>query len=489
MASGDPTSRNVIYRDPRVNPAIPDSIGALLAEEWTVTPRSTLPSFLEHMMMEEARKSGWETLRSIFGLLEERLNRIVMDDERQAINATNNVGGAEQIRRLYYTLFRRWPIRVAKAFLQKLLQPFQAEIRFLFLYAVERGSLMHSKASISEALYGGKRVKLEESNTSNQYERSLRPIEKQDSVRLAFFLAFGPYLEERSKFFFRYFLKLCSSSFHSRASTATSTRKKTLQTILKIVWPLLRLTTKGTFLWYRWRYLLGRSVFFDPYSSLLNLVVRRTTMEDQQQQENEPQTAKGEKIDVANPNTIRMANIRENASEVIRSGGMWCATGGLASFFIALAWAARIRYIRQELQQERELHELRQVQQRRQQRRRPHQAENSTDDDDENDRLFKKGPLNTLLPSPPRSVLSCRRNSKNSFSSFGNPNNPTDHNSGVCPLCNEPRIHPTVSTSGHVFCLKCILAFLRENDAVCPVTRKPCPESSLVRLYEPTHRT
>lgn len=488
MVSDDPIAMNTISPDPRVNPAIPDSIGALLAEEWTVNSRSALPSFLERMMMEEARRSGWETLRSAFGALEERINRVVMDDESRYINETNNIGGIEEIRRLCCTLFRRWPIRVVKVLLQKIFRPFEPEIRLLFLYAVERGSLMHSKASISEALYGGKRVKLGEINTSNQYERGLRPIEKRDSVRLAFFLAFGPYLEERSKFIFQYFLNLCSSSYADKASTSTSTRKKTLRTILNIFWPIMRMATKGTFFWYRWRYFLGMSVFFDPYSNLLNLVVRRSTMEDQQLQENEPRKAKGQRKDAVNRNTIQMATIWKNASDLIKSGRIRCATGGLASFFMALAWVARVRSIRQELQHERELRELRQAQQRGQ----PHQEENATDnnadavvDDNDNGLVIAGDPHNILIPSPPQPALSCRRNSKTSSDSLGN----LDRNFGICPLCKEPRIHPTASTGGYVFCLKCILAFLRQNEAVCPVTRKPCPESSLVRLYEPTHRT
>lgn len=482
MFSDDQIRENTISSDPRVNPSVPDSIGALLTEEWTVNLRSTLPSFLERMLMEEVRRSSWETLRSSFGILEERISGMVMNGESQEINQTDVDGGVREIRRMYGTLLRRWINGVAKAFHQKVLRPFDPEIRFLLMYAAERVSLMYSKSSISEAMYGGKRVKLGEINTSNQYARTLRPIEKQDTVRLSFCLALGPYFEERSQSFFQYFLKLCSSSSDGRASTATSTRKRTLQSILNIFWPLLRMTTKGTFLWYRWQYLLGRSVFFDPYSSLLNLVVRRTTVEDQRESENKPKTTKGGSTDVVNPDNIQMANFRKNAYEFIKSGRIRWAAGGLASFFIAFAWVARIRSIRRELQQERELHELRQVQQQRQQRRQSAQEGNGADVDDTH-LVFTKDTQNILIPSPP---LSCRKSKKASIKSS---ENSSDRNFAVCPLCDEPRINPTASTGGYVFCLKCILSCLRQNGEVCPVTRKPCPESSLVRLYEPTHRT
>ena len=56
---------------PRVNPMVPDSIGGLLAEEWTIDPISALPSFLERTMMDEARRSGIESLKTVFVLFEE----------------------------------------------------------------------------------------------------------------------------------------------------------------------------------------------------------------------------------------------------------------------------------------------------------------------------------------------------------------------------------------------------------------------------------
>ena len=240
------------------------------------------------------------------------------------------------------------------------------------------------------------------------------------------------------------------------------------------------MTTKGTFLWYRWRYFLGMSVFFDPYSTLLNLVVRRTTMEDQQQTESSTQSQRGDGVNVVNSNTLRIASIRENTLRVVKSTRIRWATGGLASFCIALAWIARIRSIRQKLRQERELHDLRRIQQRQQ--RQPYQAENGTDIDVN----VNGDPINIFIPSPPHPSLSSWGAKKISFDGVGSP---IDGNFDVCPLCTQPRIHPTASTGGYVFCLKCILDFLRQNGEVCPVSRKSCPESSLVRLYEPVHRS
>ena len=55
-----------------------------------------------------------------------------------------------------------------------------------------------------------------------------------------------------------------------------------------------------------------------------------------------------------------------------------------------------------------------------------------------------------------------------------------------CPICKEPRINPTASTSGYVFCYKCLVSHLRQQGDYCPVTGIPCWENKVVRLYEPT---
>mmetsp|Transcript_2182 Transcript_2182/g.4620 ORF Transcript_2182/g.4620 Transcript_2182/m.4620 type:complete len:195 (+) Transcript_2182:185-769(+) len=171
---------------PRVNPTIPESNGALLAEEWTINLTLTLPSFLERMMMEETRRSGWQTLQSLFRVLVERMYRMATEAEMQLVNEP--IVGVGEMTRFRSSFFRRWPVLVLKAFLRKLLLPLGPEIRFLLYYIVERSSLIYSNASISEALYGGKRVKLGVTKLSNQNERrNLIPLEKQDSVRLAFF--------------------------------------------------------------------------------------------------------------------------------------------------------------------------------------------------------------------------------------------------------------------------------------------------------------
>eukprot|EP00536_Pseudo-nitzschia_multiseries_P001594 jgi/Psemu1/283137/fgenesh1_pg.20_\ len=473
---------------PQVNPAIPESVGALLAEEWTINPTSTLPSFLERMMMEESRRCGWQALQSLLLVIEQRLSRAVEEDQGQDSRDHDSVGavnGTGRLSRLYHALLGRWPRRVAKVFLQKLVRPFGPEIRFLILCVLERFSLALSDATISESLYGGRRVKLcEPSSTEKSGKRNLRPIENRDRMLLAFFMAFGPYLEERSEYFFRCFFRLCSSSSINTTSTSFTriARKNKLMIILNVLWPLLRSTTKATFLWYRWRYLLGKTIFFDPYSSRMDLVVRRVTMEDQQK--STQQMGNGGKKKAVDPSNTRIDHIQRNLSKLVSSGELRFITGAFVSGYAALAWFARIRLIRQELQREQELHGIRQRQLRGRGRGREQNQERNADDFDSNGFISASKANNKTIPSPPLPASSSDNSSRTT--SANNTRNSANSKPGVCPLCNEPRIHPTASTGGYVFCLKCILSFVRQNGSSCPVTGKSCPESSLVRLYEPT---
>ena len=94
-------------------------------------------------------------------------------------------------------------------------------------------------------------------------------------------------------------------------------------------------------------------------------------MEDQssQQIENKPQMIDGTSKDAATTNNSQIPTIQKYTSELTTSKTVRWATGGLASCFVVMAYAARIRTIRQEIRQQQELDALRRVQQRRQQTR------------------------------------------------------------------------------------------------------------------------
>ncbi|KAJ8956382.1 hypothetical protein NQ318_015120 [Aromia moschata] len=54
---------------------------------------------------------------------------------------------------------------------------------------------------------------------------------------------------------------------------------------------------------------------------------------------------------------------------------------------------------------------------------------------------------------------------------------------GKCPVCLKPWVIPTVlPVSGYIFCFRCILRYLSENQR-CPVTNLPAKPLDIVRLY------
>lgn len=54
-----------------------------------------------------------------------------------------------------------------------------------------------------------------------------------------------------------------------------------------------------------------------------------------------------------------------------------------------------------------------------------------------------------------------------------------------CPLCRGPRTNATVlSTSGFVFCYRCVYAYVKANRR-CPVTGYPTEPQHLVKIYAP----
>mmetsp|Transcript_15614 Transcript_15614/g.35981 ORF Transcript_15614/g.35981 Transcript_15614/m.35981 type:complete len:485 (+) Transcript_15614:254-1708(+) len=482
MVNNGAFDRELVSQSSQINPAIPGSPGALLAEEWTINPRSTLPSFVEQMMMEEARTSVWQTLQSLLSVIEQHLSRVVAADQGLDARDPDNVDVVDGTRRLYHVLLRRWPRRVGRLFLQKLIRPFGAEIRFFILYFLERSSLAISNATISESLYGGMRVKLGAPSCIDKNEkRNLQPIQKCDRIRLAFFMAFGPYLEERSTFFFDRIVQLCPS-FSTRVLSTTATRtvrkKNTVLLVLNVLRPFLRLTTKGILLWYRWRYLLGKTFFFDPFSSWMDLVVRRVTIEDRKQNANRMDNAGNEKaVDLSD---TRVDHIRKHFSELFKSRGLGFIACGFVSCYAALAWIARIRLIRQERLREQQLHDLLQREMQGQEQ----SQERSANSFDSNGYVLATIADKKPIPLPPLPA-SFRPTSRITLANFER--NFVDCRPGVCSLCNEPPIHPTATTGGYIFCFKCLLSFVRRNGSLCPVTGKPCPQSTFVRLYEPTN--
>lgn len=408
-----------------VNPMLPTSTGALLAEEWTIDPQSTLPAVLELMMMEEARRSGYEALKSAFLHAEQRLNGFA----EAAADAAGSESSAEDGSILSRSSWQDVKKKMARNVVQKLLRPWGPEIRLLVIYLLQRGSLISTNATVSESLYGGKRVKL---GSPIRNQRQLTPMPKRDGVRLAFLVSFGPYLSERADLLYK-------SLGPMDNILASSSLLQKLRKLFKVVYPFLHLSAQGIHLLEQWKYLLGHSLFFDPYSKWLDLVVRRMTEQDQSPNES---TASGSSKN--NSNKI-LETTMDTSRSLIANSNLKATALRILSSALVVGWIARVRASRQDL--------LRQIPSRMQAGGREGRQRHDT------------------LPPPPAPSIAKDADLASLPAT-------------ICPLCRQPRINPTASTGGYVFCFKCIVAHVQENNT-CPVTGRACPESRLVRLYEP----
>ena len=368
-----------------VNPAVPKSVGALLAEENTMDPLSPLPSFLEMKMIEEAATAAGRGMKLAIEHVIQRASLIQSPS---------------------------WRSRVAR-FVENILKRHGSEIRLLITYAVNRQCLRSNAcAPLAESMYGGRRAKLGPAGDNGQC--SVLPLNDTDKIRLALVLAFGPYIHERLDQLYQRWKQQSSSEAND---TSVSARLKAL---FVAAYPFLHMTREGTVIIYQWLFLLGKTLYFDPASHLLGQIVRRTTLADAPQQSNESDAPT--KDSTSTP--VALDPIRK----VILIS--------LSSTFV-LGWLRQFRNLLCESKQQRQSSEI-----------------------------------------PPPAPLPVKLDAKIRM-------RPPLSNPKLCPLCRQPHINPAASTSGFVFCHRCIVMFVREH-GTCPVTGTECPESRIVRIYEPT---
>ena len=181
-----------------VNPAVPSTTGALLAEEWTINPLATLPSFLEMFMMDEASRSARKSLDAGMGLLREKLQAQTANRSRTGVTSNSDEDDNNADRRrgnfeFFSSLVSRSTSKLA-ATIAYLIQHYGPEISCLILYSLERQCLRSdSCATISESLYGGRQAKLDRSSGNNdrssQEHRKLLPLTDRDKTRMALLVA------------------------------------------------------------------------------------------------------------------------------------------------------------------------------------------------------------------------------------------------------------------------------------------------------------
>lgn len=309
---------------PRVNPLVPETPGALFAEEWTINPHSVLPSFLEMVMIEEAQRSAWQTLKSIFFQVEDRI---------RSWNGNSSNRIAADLPFYERMLLALKVPQLLAAISEHVLQKYGPEIRFLMIYTLERKYLLSGAASISEALYGGKRVKLLTNASTSAHRGKLKPMKQRDAIRCAMLLVLGRYLLERGEWLYQGILQ------NRPISLALPIR---FQKMFRFLYPFLYSSSKGLNLIQRFKYLLGESVHFDLFSRLLGLVVRRITAEDNSSSSTDEQ-------EVDPPSSKSIGNIASGLSMMSESSTTRRIFTLLLSSAVGISWLARLQTRRQKI--------------------------------------------------------------------------------------------------------------------------------------------
>jgi len=495
----------------------PTSLSHLLAEEYTMNPSTPLPSFLEMNLVDATNASGRRTLHQVLDGLRAKCDEIARQRQRR-------VGNERYSNEQTASAAPSLKVRLA-SHVSHILQHYKSEIMLVVLYGVERCSLMKSSATAAESVYGMKRTRVvmergDSGGAGIDGGMRLVPLTDADKVRCAVVAVLLPYLKEKLALLYR---KQLSSATTNDSSTRRShtlgaggrldRMRRKIRSIFGTVYPYLSMTTEGASLAYQFLYLAGMTGYNAPSMHVLGVLARRITRADlqvqvqQQQRPNQQQkrgeqhrrqsagaNANGEGREIVVGNAAKPARRTEGGSnstsanigtavvtrlksgkadDIVRAIRTVIIVGG--STLLVTGWIA---HFREELRQRRRRwitgeddagpsNSNNLVQQ--QQQGRPTTR-------DRNRNIWTQS--NPIPPPHPPKLLD------ESESEYIRRGLPTD--TVCCPMCHRPRVNPAASTSGYVFCYRCLVMHLRSNGERCPLTGMHCPESRVIRLFEPT---
>jgi len=396
----------------------------LTLEESTIDPKSFLPSFLEVMLLERASESGQKVLKTSI--------EAIAANSTQYLQRRNDNNHGTRIGSILY--FRKYIALIVS----RLCTKYKLEVQLILTYFIEKNVLSTpANAALSESLFGLKRTKIKKGH-------SLRQMKKSDAIKAALVLAILPYISQKAKTIYEMQLERARDAYQTNHN---STRQDTKHDIFEkfksmymYIFPFLHMSVEGINVAYAFAYMLGKSVYSNPSLHILGQVVGRYTMKDLKEMV-EKEDDKNSQIMVAPSDLSRF--IKKSASM-----GILIA--------LLMGWMGQFR---------REL--------RRRRRQIFTQGSNIFNSTARNigENAAEDGNFMTIPPPFPPSI---KRD--------GTQIDPT-----LCPLCEEERINPVASTSGYVYCYKCIIMSIRNNGKKCPITGMPCTESQLVRIYESTN--
>jgi len=380
------------------------------------------------------------------------------------------------------------------------------------------------------------------SNQSSQNSKNvmkLLPMSEKDCIRSAFFMAFAPYLTSKLLKKYQQMKRYREDrenvpEIQDNQMYATSPMlriKKKLQKTFNMtffyLYPYLHMTQQGVCLYYQYSYLLGHSIYYSPNTAFLKLLVRRVTLSDRRQQSlasaadsansfssSPPSVATTSSTNNrsitnadgvvgntsssttnnhsnANPSSINpkgksaihhhhhhpTANASHKSVDSVIAVARTTVIMTLTSLYLGACFMKlreeqkriRRRYRMQSMQNTPPNHNPNIHQIRRQRFENGSHAQTDS----------HPSSYSIPLPPPPKPL-------PNQNHSGG-----THRNSTVCPLCQDNFINPAVSTSGYVFCYRCLIQYIKDGDHlnVCPITGKYCREDQIIRIYESTPAT
>lgn len=474
------------------NQTIPTTVGALLTEECTIDPLSHLPSFLELTFVDVARSSSRKALAAAWGVgvawLEGTLERLRRLEGRLSGERSNGEHSPSRFRllrvvRALIVQLGRVRVRVLRrlchAFLgtAKTLGP---ELQALVMYAIDYNCVHYlAGATGCEMVYGLKRSKIVKvprrmhttkmmQSEASEGQSRVTELSKFEKTCSALFATLLPYCKDRCD---RTYSEWKEQQSIGGPVYRTSSRNRIAieNSKLKIlqIYPYFHMVHEGSIFLYQFAYLMGYTHYWSFSLHTLGVMLRRMTVADVQQQQQKhlqtQQQLKGQpkggglpspQTTQLQPQTKRIPFPTNISVPQLLRGALFFSV----SYALLSGWYSHFQ------------------RQLRLRRRRwiagdesPWQAhEGETNDEGESGRR-------NHLPNPPPPM----------------PPNMLDEDNLImdkwsCPICKEPRINPTASTSGYVFCYKCLVMHLREKGEYCPMTGMHCPENRVVRLYEPT---
>jgi len=504
------------------NQTIPTTVGALLTEEWTIDPLSHLPSFLELTFVDVARNSGRKALSAAWGVgivwLEgvldrlHRLERLV--DRRLALRLNSSNSGStssssttlaatKRLLNIIRTLtahIQRIRVKLLKSLCHTFLKTIKSlgpEIQTLIMYAIDYNCMHYlAGATACEMVYGLKRSKIvkksaKSNNVLNQKEvggSKVTDLTKFDKTISALLAALLPYCKERCDQLYSEWkededqsnttLSGQSLSYHhitpnnhninsitnqSRATIGPSSKQQYMQ-----IYPYFHMLHEGSIFLYQFAYLLGYTPYWSFSLHALGVMLRRMTVADVQQQQKEKQLKQqqqqlhtrqkessptGVLPSTPSANTATKTTLLQSKQLTIPRLLRGAVLFSL-SYTLLSGWYSHFQ------------RELRL-------RRRRWIAGNEDGAANDEDDTRRKAKLPIPPPPMPPNLLNTTIDED-------------DMDKWSCPICKDVRINPTASTSGYVYCYKCLVLHIRQKGEYCPVTGMHCPENKVVRLFEPT---